>query len=86
MRTTISLDDGLASDLKRRAREAGLSVSALVEHLLRAALTVPPRAARPPRFRLPTVKGGGLRPGVELDRMAKIVDDEDAESLARAGR
>jgi hypothetical protein len=85
MRTTITLDDGLASDLKRHAAQAGLSVSALIERLLRAALTKPARASAPPRFRLVTVKGGGLRGGVDLDRMAKLTEEADAEALVRSG-
>ena len=38
MRTTITLDDGLASDLKRRARAEGKSVSAVIAEALRAQL------------------------------------------------
>jgi plasmid stability protein len=86
MRTTISLSDGLAADIKRRAAEQGVSVSALIESLLRDALHAKPRPRTVPRFRLVTVAGRGVVEGVDLDRAARIVEAEDAESLVKAGR
>ena len=77
MRTTISLDDGLAEDVKRRAAELRTSVSALIEALVRDGLNRPTVQPKPPRFRLVTVKRGGLCSGVDLDRAARLVDDQD---------
>jgi hypothetical protein len=88
MRTTISLSDGLAEDLKRRAAEQGVSLSSLIESLLRAALHAKPSPRKVPRFRLVTVGGSGVVPGVDLDRAARIAEADDvaAGSLAKAGR
>ena len=80
MRTTITLDEGLAADVKRRARTEGKSVSAVIAEALRAQLT---RSATPSKavpFRLITVKGGGLRPGVDVRSWRTI---EEAEDLGR---
>lgn len=86
MRTTVSLDDGLAEDLKRHAAESRVSVSALVERLLREALYARPEPRSVPPFTLITV-GGAPREGVDLDRGAKLLDDSDESSpLDRAGR
>jgi hypothetical protein len=86
MRTTISLSDGLARDVRRRAAAQGVSVSAFIEGLVRSALhaqTHPPEA---PAFHLVTFDGGGLRDGIDLDRAARVLEEEDAASLLRAGR
>jgi Arc/MetJ family transcription regulator len=87
MRTTISLDDGLAEDVKRRAAELRTSVSALIESLIREGLhrREPERKAR--RFRLVTVRRGQLLPGIDLDRAAKLIDEADtAGGIAKMGR
>lgn len=88
MRTTISIDDGLAEDVKRRAAREGVSVSALIESLIREGLhrRSPARAVAP--FRLVTVKGAGTLPGVDLDRAAKIAEEDDVSAgrLDKMGR
>lgn len=79
MRTTITLDDGLAADLKRRARAEGKSVSAVIAEALRAQLArgAPPSKLAP--FRLITVKGRGLRPGVDVTKLKGLEAAEDLE-------
>ena len=88
VRTTISLSDGLAADVKRRAAEKGVSVSALIESLVRAGLHAEEARTAVPEFRLVTVSGSGVMPGVDLDRAARLIDDDDTSSagLAKAGR
>jgi plasmid stability protein len=86
MRTTITLDDGLAADLKRRARTEGKSVSAIIAEALRAQLgkrAMPPKTAP---FRLVTVKGGGLRPGVDVTKLRALDEIEDLERWKRRRR
>jgi hypothetical protein len=80
MRTTILLDDNLGRAARRRAREQGLSLSALVAQALKALLTErEPRTESQP-FRLVTVGGEGPQPGVDLDRTSTLIvaDDEAA--------
>lgn len=85
MRTTISLDDRLASTVRRRAEEEGLSVSAFIAGVLRDAVTRPRPRVSPP-FRLVTVKGGGPTPDVDLDRPRTLEVEEDrARFGARSG-
>jgi len=87
MRTTISLSDGLAADVKHRAAEKGMSVSAFIESLIRAGLHAEQTLESPVPFRLVTVGGRGVVPGVDLDRAARFVDEEDrAAGLNKAGR
>jgi len=77
MRTTISLDERLADQVKRKAAAQGLSVSAFIAKTLNDALKRPaPKSARP--FRLVTVKGEGLQPGIDLDRSQRHLETTTA--------
>lgn len=81
MRTTISLDDRLGEAVKARARDKGMSVSSFIATILDDALKRPePRDERP--FRLVTVRGGGVREGLNLDRPREldVAEDEAAWS------
>jgi hypothetical protein len=85
MRTTISLDDRLAERVRRKAAEEGLTVSAFIAKTLDDALKrkpVPP--ARP--FRLITVTGEGVRPGIDLDRARTLDIEEDEDRYAARRR
>ena len=78
MRTTISLEDQLATRVRREAAALGVSVSAFIAKTLDDALTRRKSAAPPKPFRLVTVGGNGPRPGIVLDRPGAIdaADDE----------
>jgi predicted transcriptional regulator len=73
MRTTIRLDDDLLRDAKRAAVERGTTLTAVVEDALRRALA-PAAAERRERFTMRTFHGDGLRPGVDLDDTASLLD------------
>jgi hypothetical protein len=72
MRTTIRLDDDLLKEAKAAAARQGRTLTSLIEDGLRDQLA----RASAPRDRhaepLPTFKGGGLRPGVDLDDNAAV--------------
>lgn len=78
MRTTISLDDQLAKQVRRAARARGISVSAFIAKTLDDALKRREKS-EPPPFRLITVRGVRPRPGVDLDRPRSLdVQDDEA--------
>jgi hypothetical protein len=81
MRTTISLDERLAERVKRRAAGEGLSVSAFIARTLDDALKRAAPSSAPP-FRLVTVRGRGLQPGIDLDRPNALVTMDDEEAVA----
>jgi hypothetical protein len=58
MRTTITLDDGLLDQLKRRASETGTSVSKLVEQAVRLFVRTPRSSASSESFELVTFGAG----------------------------
>ena len=78
MRTTIRLDEKLLKEAKRQAAEAGMTLTAIIEESLRAR---PARAAtsttKRERIRLHTTGKGGVRPGVDLDDSASLIDVMD---------
>ncbi|MHC4473593.1 MAG: ribbon-helix-helix protein, CopG family [Planctomycetota bacterium] len=74
MRTTIRIDDALFAELKTYAARQGRTMGQVVEDAIRAALS---RAEPPPRrdpVELTTFGGNGLRPGVDLDDSAGLLD------------
>ncbi len=73
MRTTVRLPDELLRAAKRRAQQTGRTLTQLLEDCLRAELRQPvaPRRVSEP---LPTYRGDGLRPGVDLSD-ASALDD-----------
>jgi hypothetical protein len=78
MRTTVRLDDALLADAKSLAARTGRTLTAVIEDALREALARRPGDREPSQVRLPTDDGdghgGGLRPGVDLDDTAALLD------------
>ena len=75
MRTTLALDDDLYREAKKAAVDSGTTVTALIEAALRESLRRRHAgASRRKRSRLPTFRGRGLMPGVDLDDSASLLD------------
>jgi hypothetical protein len=73
MRTTIRLDDELLTRAKQAALERGTTLTAVIEDALRRAL-MPSTESRRDDVVLPTFRGNGLQPGVDLDDSASLLD------------
>lgn len=78
MRTTVRLDEHLLAEAKKYAAESGRTLTALLEDALRD--TLARRRARPKRarVRLKTFKGDGVRPGIDLDESAALLETMEA--------
>ena len=74
MRTTLNLDDALVQAAKRRALETGRTLTAVIEDALRSVLGRQPAEQRARVTELPTYRGGGLQPGVDLDDSGSLLD------------
>lgn len=74
MRTTIRLDEQLLKDAKRAAVESGRTLTQLIEDSLREALARRRTAGQRKRVVLPTFKGNGIMPGVDLNNSAALLD------------
>jgi len=77
MRTTVRLDDDLLRQAKALAARTGRTLTAVIEDGLREALARNRRRQERPRVALPTFKGKGLQPGVDLDDTAGLLDIMD---------
>jgi plasmid stability protein len=74
VRTTLTLDDDVASKLKSEARRSGRSFRDVVNDVLRRGLTSR-RDARPSApFRVMARDLGELRPGVTIDSVADLLE------------
>ncbi len=83
MRTTLTLDDDLALQLKEAARSSGESFKDIVNSALRRGLR---QAGKPepslPRF-VVEPKACGFRAGVDLRKLNQLVDDLEMEDLSQ---
>jgi len=86
MRTTVRIDDDLMRDLNERARQEGLSLTRLINRVLRQGMGVLRQAAKPARpYREKTFRMG--QPRIDLTKAlalaASLEDSEVREKLAR---
>jgi len=77
MRTTIRLDDSLLAAAKAQAARRGTTLTAVIEEALRESLATRRRPAHAP-IELPTFDGR-LRPGVDLDDSAALLELMEAD-------
>lgn len=74
MRTTIRLDDELLARLKVEAARSGRTLNSVIEDAVRESLARRERLPRQRAARLPVFAGSKLRPGVDLDDSAALLD------------
>lgn len=75
MRTTVRLPDTLHARAKRRAAEAGITVTELLEEALRLVLDDDSATQDQGRYAVdPLPAGHGVQPGVDLDDAAALQD------------
>ena len=83
MRTTVRLDDDLLVTAKAHAAATGRTLTALLEDALRAFLAIERRPRRRRPRRLPTARGDGVLPGIDLDNTAELLDAMEGVDAAR---
>jgi hypothetical protein len=80
MRTTITIDDDVLDDLKRRAAQRGTTVSRVIEDSVRVALAKSPQPlATPGDFELVTYGRGGHFTHLDVDRTSALLERDDLE-------
>lgn len=83
MRTTLTLEDDLASLLQARARQQGISFKEMVNRAVRSGLGTEvesPRADAPKTI----PHSFGFRPGIDLDKLNQLVDELEADAVAES--
>jgi hypothetical protein len=78
MRALLEIDEDVLAAAEREAARRGQSLSAFVELALSAfvapALRTDPTGRERKKVELPTFRGQGLRPGVNLDDSASLLE------------
>ncbi len=74
MRTTITMDDDLLAEVKSVAARTNRTLSAVIEDAVRELLARRDAPRHPAPIQLPTFRGNGLRPGIDLDDSAGLLD------------
>ena len=82
MRTTITLDERLISQLKHRAAEQGTSVSKLIEQAVRLFVRSPRTPTAAQAFELVTFGKGGRFSRHNIDRASALLEADDVERFA----
>lgn len=83
MRTTLTLDDELATALKKRAFETGKSFKEVVNDALRAGLESEQALPRPKPYSLAPISLGAPLPGVDLNKALALAGELEDDELAR---
>ncbi|MEW5850611.1 MAG: type II toxin-antitoxin system VapB family antitoxin [Myxococcota bacterium] len=74
MRTTIRIDDKLLAAAKALAAKSHRSLTQVIEDALRELLARRAAQRHAPPCDLPVFTGNGLRPGVDLDDSANLLE------------
>jgi hypothetical protein len=74
MRTTLTLDDDVAAKLKSEARRSGQPFREIVNEMLRRGLASRRATAERQAFRVSARDLGDLRPGLNLDDVAGLIE------------
>lgn len=73
MRKIVCLDENLVAEVRKYAAETDRTFDRIVEDALREVLARRRSSARAAPVRLRTLKGNGVRPGVNLDNSASLL-------------
>ena len=82
MRTTLTLDDDVATQLREQAARQRLPFRQVVNAAIRLGL----RAGTPPAQRTPfrtKARRLGLRPGIDPDKLGQLADELEAQEFRR---
>ncbi len=82
MRTTITLNERLMAQLKRRAAEQGTSVSRLIEQAVRLFVRPPRTPAESSAFELIRFGAGGRFSRLNIDKTSALIGADDLERFA----
>ncbi|HEX5795793.1 MAG TPA: hypothetical protein VFY19_08120 [Geminicoccaceae bacterium] len=81
MRTTLTIDDGIARALKDLAHRSNKPFKQVVNETLRAGLSAPAASKSKPYRVKPAALGGGS-PGINLDKALVLADAIEDQELA----
>jgi hypothetical protein len=83
MRTTLTIDERLARDLKEIARRSGKTFKQVVNETLHAGLRAQKKPPKARRYRLKPASLGQPLPGIDLDKALQLADALEDVEIAR---
>ena len=83
MRTTLTIEDSLAKELKKAAHKSGKSFKAVVNEALRVGLRAKQSPPKAKPYRVKSCAMGGPHPGINLDKALRLADEIENEEIAR---
>lgn len=83
MRTTLTIDDKLAAELKKRAYESGKSFKQVVNETIEAGLTVGQAPPKRKPYRVQPVSMGEAVNSINLDKATQLAGELEDGELAR---
>jgi len=84
MRTTLTIDDKVAKELRKIAYKSGRPFKDVVNQTLRAGIEVEQGLPRSRPYKVKPVSLGGILPGINLDKALRVA--EEMEDLEIAGK
>ena len=78
MRTTLTLEDNLATKLRAAARKKNVSFKEIVNEALRKGLQTTTASAKTKPFKIKPFSMGIL-PGIDYDKINQFLDDEEID-------
>jgi hypothetical protein len=80
MRTTLSINDHLLKEAKKRSIQRNCTLGEVVDEALRLSLTAPKRTGTANQTTRPlkTFTGSGVQSGIELNNSASLLEAMDA--------
>lgn len=82
VRTTLTIDDHIARELKQLAQRSGKSFKVVVNETLQAGLAASQERPQPMRYRVRAVSLGAIVRGVNLDKTLALADTLEDEAFA----
>jgi hypothetical protein len=83
MRTTLTIEDRIARDLKQIAHRSGKPFKVVVNETLQAGLSANQEKPKPRRYRLRAASLGRVRRDIDLDKTLALADALEDEELLR---
>ncbi|MEA2489999.1 MAG: hypothetical protein QOH21_1791 [Acidobacteriota bacterium] len=83
MRTTLILEERIASDLQRIAQISGKPFEVVVNETIEAGLATNVEGREPQPYRIRPASLGNVRPGIDLDKALTLADALEDEELLR---
>jgi hypothetical protein len=82
MRTTLTIDDELATSIERLRKRQGVGLRQVINDLLRKGLLAEAERPEPKVYVAPTFNMG-LKPGIDPLRMNQLLDELEVEAFLR---